>query len=237
MARDVEKTLIENFTILSLEKQTLWLKQIVDFIKMERPVNFEHYVRYREKALSIARYYTMVKYSPLTTSTLALAVIFPKNGQKCAFKGLKEPTIAFNPKFTDTIINSLPQETLWGEEQILTVQKGQLPFLWELPFCISAPGFLRAYYTDAFEFLGKEKVTIIEFTEVISDPGFLKNDLGNLFNMPEEEKIVKAPFLLCSLGTYVQFHGEMPPGALIFKEHKELIKELMTITTPSYSVL
>ncbi len=237
MARDVEKTLIENFTMLSLEEQTLWLKQNVDIIKMERPVNFEHFVRYREKALSIARYYTMVKSSPLTTSTLTLSVINPKGGQEYAFKGLKEPTLAFNPKFTDAIINSLPQETLWGEEQILYAQKGQLPFLWELPFCISAPGFLRAYYEDAFEFLGKDKVEIIEFAEAISAPDFLKNDLGNLSNMPEEDKKVKAPFLLCSLETYVQLHGEMSLEAVIFKEHKELIKELMTITTPLYNVL
>jgi hypothetical protein len=237
MARDIEKTLTENFSMLSLEEQTLWLKQIVDFIKMERPVNFEHYVRYREKALSIARYYTIVKSSPLTTSALTLAVIYPKRDQEYAFKGLKEPTIALNPKFTDAIINSLPQETLWGEEQILYAQKGQLPFLWELPFCISAPGFLRAYYEDAFEFLGKDKFAIIEFAEAISAPGFLKNDLGNLFNMPEEEKKVKAPFLLCSLDTYVQLHGEMPLEAVIFKEHKELIKELILITTPPYNVL
>jgi hypothetical protein len=181
---------------------------------MELPVNFEHYVRYREKALSIARYYTIVKSSPLTTSTLTLAVIYPKRDQEYAFKGLKEPTIALNPKFTDAIINLLQKETLFGEEQILTAQKGQLPFLWELPFCISAPGFLRAYYEDAFEFLGKDKIEIIEFAEAISNPDFLKDNLSHLPDKIDNENSPEVLFLLSSLDAYVKLHGEIDaPGS------------------------
>jgi hypothetical protein len=168
---------------------------------------------------------------------LTLAVIYPKRNREYAFKGLKEPTIALNPKFIDAIINLLKKETLIGEEQILTAQKGQLPFLWELPFCLSAPGFLRAYYEDAFEFLGKDKVEIIEFAEAISNPDFLKDNLPHLPDKLDNENSPEVLFLLSSLDAYVKLNGKMPQEGRIFKERKELLKRIMEIIPVPFNTL
>lgn len=227
MAREFEKVLLGNFSRLSVEVQTLWLKENIRLIQAETPFDFEHFIKYRKKELSVLRYYTLVKAPTLTA--LTLAIINPSKDDDNTFKGLKKPTTALHPKFTNAILNALPEETLFGEEHIPSVQYHKFQFLWQSPFCISAPHFLREYYDDAFELLGEKKVEIVKFAEAISGPDFLKNNLPDLSQMEDAKKRVYAPFLLSSLDAYVQLHGKMPFEASVFKENKTLIKDIILI--------
>lgn len=227
MARELNKALLGNFSRLSLEEQTLWLKTNIELIENESSIDFEHFIKHKEKELSVLRYHTLVKAPTLTA--LTLAIISPSKDNDNTFNGLKKPTTALHPKFTNAILNALPGETLFGEEHVLSGQKSKFSFLWESPFCISAPHFLRDYYDDAFELLGEEKVRVVVSAEEISGRDFLKNNLPHLSHMENAEKKVYAPFLLSSLDAYVQLHGEMPSESSVFKKNKTLIKDFIKI--------
>lgn len=229
MAREFEKTLIENSRLL-FEQQTLWLIQNIELIEGQTSFKIEHLIKHKRKGLSVSRYHTLVKAPTLTA--LTLAIIAPNTNNSSTLIGLKKPTIAFRPNFTNAILNALPKETLFGEEHIPSVQYQKFRFLWESPFCSSAPRFLRTYYDNDFELLGEEKVNIVILAETISDSDFLKSKLPNLLDMSDEEKNVFAPFLLSSLDAYVQLHGEMPSEASVFEKNRMLIKDIMHINPP-----
>ncbi|HLP46278.1 MAG TPA: hypothetical protein VK469_10040, partial [Candidatus Kapabacteria bacterium] len=202
MARELERVLIGNFSRLSLADQTQWLKENIDRVERAAANEIEHLMKHRKKELSVLRYHTLVN-AP-TLISLTLAIIDPEENQNQAFKGLKHPTNAFLPKFTNALIHALPGETLHGKENIISGQASKFHFLWELPFCISMPRFLKKYYGNHFELLGKEKVLVVKFAETISGRDFLKDNLPILPQMEDEKKKIYGPFLLSSLENYVQ---------------------------------
>ena len=229
LASEVEILLLKYLSKFPLEKQTLVLKQNSEKIKMENYIFLEHQLKFKEKEFSVARYYTTVIFPSLTA--LTLAVIYPMDKNKNTFKGLKEPTIAFNPKFTNVVIHSLIDINLLGIGQIQEVPKRKFNFLWELPLFVSATGFLRTYYGDAFKFLGKDKVELIEFSEEISKPEFLKKHLAEFPKLLESKSLVLA-IILSLIESYVQLYGKMPQDASKLKEQKNWIQKLILLNVP-----
>jgi hypothetical protein len=225
MAIETEIAVTENFTGISLAEQTLWLWENTKKIKKNISIALRHHNLPLVKEITISRFFTLDR-SALTLKSLALAIISPANNQIGAFRGIKEPTTVLRPRFRDKIISSLPWGALYGEVQVLDGKKGALKFLWEFPYCITAPKFLREYYGDAFDLLGKDKVITIQFTESLSNPSTLTQNLTNLLPWDDDKQIV-AIFTLSSCEAYVTFHGEMPEGSSVFKDDLELIKNII----------
>jgi hypothetical protein len=120
------------------------------------------------------------------------------------FIGLKNPATALNANLRDEIINMLSLHTFLGEGQINRdkISEIKLPLLWDIPFCVSTPAFLRTYYGDALDFLGKERVKIIEDAENATHPDFLSGELVKIPEYIKEKEGHRVVQALASLRTY-----------------------------------
>ena len=238
MAREVVSSITITVKHLSLNEQVLQLNKKTQSVITPRAnqIMITHQFEDRRKYLSIGRYYTLVDKATLATTTLSaatLSMLMPQKDKLSidnkAFDGLKEPATALSPKIRDGIIQTLYIQTLLGKGQFPKEDRSALPLLWNTSFCVSAPAFLRAYYEDAFDLIGKDNVHVIEIAELSSLPDFLEKELVNLQQKLKDKDGFSSALILASLEVFVTTHGKLPAYILQSKEKSDLLNKIFLL--------
>lgn len=237
MAREVVSSITNFVSVIypSLNDQILWLQGKAQGVISTHTnhIMITHLFEDHRKCLSIGRYYTLDNKETLPTTTLSVATLSMLMPQKDkllannkAFDGLKEPATALSPNFRDSIIQTLYVHTLSGKGQFPKKDSSVLPLLWNTSLCVSAPAFLRAYYEDAFNLIGKDSVHIIEIAELASQPDFLEKELVSLQQKLKDKDGYSSALILASLEVYFTCHDKLPAQFLKLKENRDLINEI-----------
>jgi tetratricopeptide (TPR) repeat protein len=202
-----------------------WLvNEIQTIIKREdNLLSITHLFINQTEKYSLSRYYTL--HSHLILPTVAIALLDPKNP---IFMGLMRPSRLLTPDTRDLIINRIRIATLSGGQLIQQDENG-LPLLWNIPLCVSGPRFLRFYYGDAIEFLGQEKISVIELAENVSRPNFLAENLPRLPEYIENNQLSNIAITLSLLNDNIIMNNEVPFEAKIFSEDKSLARKIATL--------
>ena len=109
---------------------------------------------------------------------------------------------------------------------------GEPRLLWDIPLCVSAPAFLEAYYGEKIEYLGKEKMEVLDLAGEIATPGFLNEKLPLLPKMIKENVGVVAVLVLSALYDHLCTHGEMPESATVFGDNPMLARDMGRLDDP-----
>ena len=228
MAKKLSTSVFHACRKLIVQDQITFIEEIEkDFKKRDDRIGLPHLFLDQRGWYSLARYSTL--YDRDLLSLAALAIIMPNenyNSDECtAFKGLKEPT-ALSPEIRDKIINKLIIPALHGDGQIPKDKKNQLPLSWNISLCFSIPTLFRAYYGDAIDFLGEEKMQIIKFAEAVSDPRYLETELVTLPQFIKNQEMHRVAGALASLKIFIFIQGKIPDGADIFKKNEALARDI-----------
>lgn len=215
----------------TLRPRHLWLADIERRIEREeRKISLRHLFTDKRKYFSMNRYKTLMANHLL--STCCLSLLKPDNSNEASpFLGIKKPTTALDANLRDRIIDALLLSIIYGEGQIYNdnSKAGQLSLLWHTSIIISAPAFLRRYYEDALELLGKNKIGVIAKAEEVVRTDYLNNELSKLPIRIKDNDIDNIIIPLVSLYTYLLTSGTMPDGAEVFRENEYLLREISNL--------
>lgn len=214
-------------------KQLDWLnfiKQKID--EKENVIGLKHLFTDKRKKYSLSRYTTLRGRDLLAACVMSM--LSPDReglNYVSPFKGIQNPVPALDSNLRDDIIGILMLHFLLGEGQmdLDDVKNLQLPILWNLPICVSTPAFLREYYGDALDFLGKKKTEVINMAEAQTHEDFLKKEVSKVPDYLRENDGGKVAVALASLSTYLLTSGKMPEVAAIFRENEYLLKDISTL--------
>jgi len=213
----------------SHENPLAWMELIErgNIEKKESIIRLKHIFTDRRTYYSPSRFRTLMGKNLL--ASCALSLLNPEdegsNGIS-PFIGVKNPATALDAKLRDEMLNMLSLHTFLGEGQINRdkISEIQLPLLWDIPFCVSTPAFLRTYYGDALDFLGKERMKIIEDAENATHPDFLSGELVKTPEYMKEKEGHRVVQALASLRTYFFTSGTMPKSAYILQDNEYLLR-------------
>jgi tetratricopeptide (TPR) repeat protein len=230
MARELESSIIQSLTNLSIRDKILTIENNTKGVieRQKNLIDFTHLFEDQRHCVSPGRYCTLESKHLLASATLSM--LFPLNTQikdeNLTFKGLRQPGPALSVELRDEIISKLIFHTIWGDGQITLDVRNEISLLWNFPFCISAPAFLRAYYEDAIDFLGEEKMEVIKLAERVSQSNFLDTELINIAQNIKKKRGLLLAVTFASLKVFVFMHGKMPEGAKVFEKNEMLAREI-----------
>ncbi len=235
MGRELSSSIAESCNHLKEQDRIAWIQKLIEkqIKDQDEKINFTHLIVYQTNCISPFRYHTLQGENLLASATLSM--IMPgKTRDNAVFTGISQPATALSPETRDNIINKLLLHTLRGEGQLPKENNSRLPLLWNISPCTSGPAFLKEYYGDAIDLLGRDKVMAIKFAEDVSQP----DPLAELNKIPqylteipryanEREGLLPITVILGALKVYVLTHEEIPENAaVLFKENIMLAKEL-----------
>ena len=186
------------------------------------------------RPLSPARFCTISVDALPTCATLAqLMPGQPDDPDVCnCFAGMINPTNALSTEIRNAIIEKLGMQLPLGLGQ-LNSEKDRTPrLLWDIPLCVSAPAFLKGYYGDKIEYLGKDKMTVLDLAGEIAKPGFLDEELPLLPKRIKDNEGPVAATVLAALHVYLCTHGKMPESAKVFDDNRMLARDMSRLEEP-----
>lgn len=211
-------------------KQLEWLNFIKQKIEeKESVIGLKHFFTDQRKKYTLSRYITFRGKDLLVACVMSM--LSSDIEGVSPFKGIQNPVQALDSNLRDDIIGILTLHFILGEGQIdiNDTRNLQLPILWNLPICVSTPAFLRAYYADALDFLGKDKIKIIDMAEAQTHKDFLKNEVSKIPAYFSERDGGKVSIALASLSAALLTSGNMPEEAAIFQENEYLLKDISAL--------
>ncbi|MGA2824293.1 MAG: hypothetical protein ABSE72_12305, partial [Bacteroidales bacterium] len=232
MATQLMSALLKSGKHLKSGDMISWLEEIEKGIKRENDIiGLSHFFPDQQKYFSINRYLTLHGTYLLFSSVMAILMPALTNDEKItAFMGIKEPSTAFSPDFRDELFNKLLMHSFLGYGQIGKETTAELHLLWHVPLCISAPAFLRGYYADALDFLGKEKVGIIEMAESVTKPDSLENELKKIQDYLLNDQGLAVAAVISALHVRLSINGTVPEEVMLFKDYKTLVRDICKLT-------
>ncbi|MBW2663053.1 MAG: hypothetical protein JRD93_13930, partial [Deltaproteobacteria bacterium] len=160
LTREDQITAMERDATQAIEKITEQTMIMHSFSKTERP-------------LSPTRFCTVSVDALPTSATLALLMpSLPDDPDVCnCFAGMIKPTNALFADIRNEIIEKLRMQLPSGLGQLSSKKDGASRILWNIPLFASVPAFLKEYYGNKIEYLGKDKMTVLGLAgEIAASP-------------------------------------------------------------------
>ena len=236
MAREVTSALAKSMEHLTREEQiTAMERDATQAIgKVTEQTMIMHSFSKTERPLSPARFCTVSVDALPTCATLGqLMPGQPDDPDVCnCFAGMINPTNALSTEIRNAIIEKLRLQLPSGLGQLNSEKDVASRLLWNIPLCVSAPAFLREYYGDKIEYLGKDKMTVLDLAGEIAKPGFLDKELPLLPKRIKDNEGSIAAVVLAALHVYLCTHGKMPESAKVFDDNPMLAKNMSGLEYP-----
>ncbi len=236
MAREVTSALTESMDHLKTEDQIAVMENnVTDAIRnVAEPTMITHLFSKTGRPLSPARFCTIFVDALPTCATLGqLMPDQPDDPDMCnCFAGMINPTKALSTEIRNAIIEKLRMQLPFGLGQLNSEKNGDLRLLWDTPFCVSAPAFLKEYYGDKIEYLGKDKMTVLNLAGEIAKPEFLDEELPLLPKRIKDNEGSIAAVVLAALHVYLCTHGKMPESAKVFDDNPMLARDMSGLEHP-----
>ncbi|MBE9572824.1 MAG: hypothetical protein IMF11_19545, partial [Proteobacteria bacterium] len=181
MAREVTSALANSMEHLTREDQIIAMgRDATQAIgKVTEQTMIMHSFSKTEKPLSPARFSAVYGDAlPICATLGQLMPGQPDDPDVCnCFAGMINPTNALSTEIRNAIIEKLRMQLPLGLGQLNSEKDRDSRLLWDIPLCVSAPAFLKEYYGDKIEYLGKDKMTVLDLVGEIAKPGFLDEEL------------------------------------------------------------
>jgi hypothetical protein len=236
MAREVTSALADSMKHLTREDQITAMERDATHAieKVSEPTMITHSFSKTERPLSPARFCTVSVDALPTSATLAqLMPGQPDDPDVCnCFAGMIKPTNALFAEIRNEIIEKLRMQLPLGLGQLSSIKDGASRILWDTPLFVSVPAFLKEYYGNKIEYLGKDKMTVLGLAGEIAAPGFLDEELPLLPKRIKDNDGPVAVTVLAALYVYLCTHGKMPEGAKVFGDNPMLARDMSRLEEP-----
>lgn len=231
MSQKLTNIIIELVSPYSIEDKIAWLKSRASDISLvaTQEVALKHLMLYKPEQMSTSRYFTLesARLLPRVMFSLLRPSQDSSEVEESAFYGLIYPTRVFSSKLIDRLIEGTKLYVLNGESQIYNQDTKSYSVSWDIPFGITFPAFLRKYYGEAFQYLGKDKVDSVMLLEYVSTPGFLEENLAKIEQLIADKQYDELALTFAALKINILMSGKMPEAAESLKGCTELPKELI----------
>ena len=236
MAREVTSALAESMDHLKTEDQIAVMENnVTDAIRnVAEPTMITHLFSKTGRPLSPARFCTIFVDALPTCATLGQLMPGQYDDPDVCncFAGMINPTKALSTEIRNAIIEKLRMQLPLGLGQLNSEKDGNSRLLWDIPLCVSAPAFLKEYYGDKIEYLGNDKMTVLDLAGEIAKPGFLDEELPLLPKRIKDNEGSIAAVVLAALHVYLCTHGKMPEGAKVFDNNPMLARDMSRLEEP-----
>lgn len=218
MSQELTNAILESVSSLSIEDRIKRLRIRADDIvnDITQEIALRYLMLYKSKQMSLSRYFTLesARLLPIVTFSILMPSQDSSKVKESAFYGLISPTKVFPPNLINRIVENIIDYSvsyvIRGESQIYNQDSESYSVLWDTPFGITFPKFLREYYGEAFQYLGKDKVDSIMLLEYVSTPGFLDENLAKLKQLIDDKKYGELALTFAALKTNILMSGKIP---------------------------
>lgn len=209
------------------EKASLLEKLVIPewIIKATQPTKIQHHLFYLHKVVQTAdRYCTFATRQHLPAAIMAF--IAP------AAEGLPAPGFAgmtMTDEIRDGMIGLLESPVDLALAHLPLEQETALVLLWNRSLTQSIPSFLRAYYKDNIEFVGKRKMSLLRGAEIIARPDYPEEVLKELIKHVNEPLVFHALLAFEIVGLKLETVGKLTPTLKTVLEKPGLLSELVDL--------
>lgn len=228
MAQKAMEALLDAMDTREAEQKASLLEKLVIpewIIKETLPTKIQHHLFYLPKDVQTAdRYCTFAARQHLPAAIMAF--ISP------AAEGLPAPGFAgmtMTDEIRDGMIGLLESPSDLALAHLPLEQDTALVLLWNRSLTQSIPSFLRAYYKDNVEFVGKRKMSLLQSAEIIARPDYLEEVLKELVKDVKEPLVFHALLAFEIVGLKLATAGKLPPTLKTVLEKPGLLSELIAL--------
>ena len=237
MAREVTSALADSMKHDRTEDQITVMETDVPMAieDMAEPIRITHLFAKTDRPQSPQRFCTFYGNDLPACATLALIMPHQTEDPEAdhCFRGITEPTKALSGGIRDAIFEKLIHHLPQGLGQLPSKQDMKKLLLWSIPLGVSVPAFLREYYGDNIEYLGKEKMAAIRIAEDVSKSGFLDEELPLLPRRIKDNEWHLAAVALAALYVFLCTRGKMPDSSRVFEENPMLARDISRLDDSS----
>ncbi len=228
MAQKAMEALLESMGAREDEKRaTLLEKRIIpDWItKATFPTYIRHSLFYLPKAVQSAnRYCTFATRQHLTAAMMAFIAPTTEGLPAPGYAGLtmtdviREGMLGMLESPHDLALAHLPVE-----------QNIAVVLLWNRALAQSIPSFLRAYYKDNVEFVGKRKMDLLQSAEMIAKADYPEEVLRELLKNVNKPLVFPALLAFEIVGLKLETEGNLSPVLKTVLEKPDVLRELVAL--------
>lgn len=228
MAQKAMEALLDAMGTREIEEKTSLLEKLVIpewIIKATLPTKIQHHLFYLPKAVQTAdRYCTFAAKQHLPAAIMAFIaptaedLIAPGFVSMTMTDEIRDGMIGLLESPDDLALAHLPLE-----------KDSALALLWNRSLTRSIPSFLRAYYKDNIEFVGKRKMKLLQEAEIIAKPDYPEEVLKELVKHVNEPLVFHALLAFEIATLKLKTEGKMIPALKTVLEKPGLLRELVNL--------
>lgn len=205
LAREVVLTILSTRKNFDLERKIQWLERIItpSIKKAQNEIELRS-IFDKEEILTSSRFVTL--HGKFLIAAAAMATMTTQVSDNFQFVEGKEQ-VSFEPTLRDEMIRIMTLHTLLGFGQIEIKEN---IVLWDFPTCFTVPLFLKHYYGDALEFLGKDNIDLIKGAEDACKNDFVNDELLKFKGYIEQKQWAMVALVINSLDVFLSVKNSVP---------------------------